>query len=75
MPLAVIVFLVGHRITPFISPWSTTTRKESKPMEGGRLVIRSQETCWKGQDAEERMGVSGGVESIEYYFIHYHSAL
>ena len=40
-PSAVIVFLVGYRITPLLSPWSTTTNKESKPFETGRLVIRS----------------------------------
>ena len=42
-------FLVGQRITPFIRPWLTMTSKESKPEEMGRSVIRSQETCWKGQ--------------------------
>ena len=50
-PSVVIIFLVGQRITPFVRPWLTMTSKESKPEETGRSVIRSQETCWKGQDA------------------------
>ena len=60
-PLAVMFFFVRHRITPLVSPWSTTTKRESKLAEKGRLVIRSHETCWKGQDTEERMGLSGGT--------------
>ena len=32
-PSAVMDFLVGHRITPFVSPWSTTTNKESNLFE------------------------------------------
>jgi hypothetical protein len=36
IPLAVMVFLVGQRITPFVSLWSTMTNKESKPDEEGR---------------------------------------
>ena len=39
------IFFVGQRITPLVSPWSTTTKRESKPAAEGRLVIRSQETC------------------------------
>ena len=60
-PSAVTFFFVGQRITPLVSPWSTTTKRELKLVEGGRLVIRSQETCWKGQEAEERIEVSGGA--------------
>ena len=36
-----------------------TTKRELKPAEVGRLVIRSQEICWKGQDAKDLMGESG----------------
>ena len=39
MPLAVTFFFVGQRITPLVSPWLTTTKRESKPVEEGRLVI------------------------------------
>ena len=55
------VFLVGQRITPFVSLWLTMTKKISKPAEGGKLVKRSHETCWKGQDTEERIGERGGM--------------
>ena len=41
IPSAVIVFLVGHRITPLLSPWSTTTNRESKPFETRRSLMRS----------------------------------
>ena len=61
MPSAVMFFFVGQKITPLVSPWSTTTKRESKPAEEGRSVIRSHETCWKGREVEERMGVSGGT--------------
>ena len=37
------------------------TSKELKPEEIGRLVIRLQETCWKGQDVWDLIGVNGGT--------------
>ena len=46
----------GARITPFIRLWSTTTIKESWPVDGGRSVMRSMESCWNGRDEEEGMG-------------------
>ena len=61
IPSAVTDFLVGQRITPLVSPWSTTTRRESKSEEAGRLVIRSQEICWKGREAMDLMGDKGGM--------------
>ena len=61
IPSVVTVFLVGQRITPLLSPWSTTTNKESKPLEGGRSVMRSQEIWQKGRREDEGMGVRGGV--------------
>ena len=54
-------FLVEHRITPFVRAWLTTTSKVLKPEDGGRSVIRLQEICWKGWDAREQIGESGGV--------------
>ena len=39
-PSAVMDFLVGQRITPFVRPWLTMTKRESKPEETGRLVTR-----------------------------------
>ena len=60
-PSVVMDFLVGHRITPLVRLWSTMTNKESKPAERGRLVIRLQKICWKGCEAREWMGESGGM--------------
>ena len=40
IPSAVTVFFMGHRITPFVSPWSTMTKRESKLLQMGRLVIK-----------------------------------
>ena len=48
------------RITPFVRPWSTTTINESCLLEGGRSVMRSTESCLKGNGKEEGMGASGG---------------
>jgi hypothetical protein len=36
-------------MTPLVRPWSTMTRTESKPFEGGRSVIRSIEHWEKGR--------------------------
>ena len=48
IPAASMFLLQGQRITPFVSPWSTMTMMESKDPLGGRSMIRSTETCWKG---------------------------
>ena len=56
---ASMVFEQGMRITPFIMPWLTTTINESCLFEGGRLVVRSTESCLKGRDEDEGMGASG----------------
>ena len=61
IPLAVMDFLVGQRITPLVRPWSTTTRRELKPEETGRSVIRSHEICWKGREAVDLIGDKGGT--------------
>ena len=45
IPSVVMDFFIGQRITPLVSPWSTMTRKESKPEDKGRSVMRSQEIC------------------------------
>ena len=49
VPSDVIVLLHGSKITPFESPWSTTTKIESKPAAGGRSVIRSMEQLANGR--------------------------
>ena len=59
--LAASMFLEqGARITPFVRPWSTMTIKESWPVDGGRLVMRSTESCRNGRDEEEGMRDRGG---------------
>ena len=37
------------------------TRRESKPEERGRSVMRSQEICWNRQDASDLMGDNGDM--------------
>ena len=61
IPSVVMDFLMGQRITPLVSPWSTMTRRESKDEEMGRSVMRSQEICWKGQVQEDLIGVREGM--------------
>ena len=60
-PLAVMVFFVGHRIIPLLSPWSTMTNKELKPFEIGRSVMRLYEICLKGSVSLEMIGFRGGM--------------
>ena len=59
-PAASIVFEQGMRITPFVRLWLTTTINESCPLEGGRSVTRSTESCLNGSGEQEGMGASGG---------------
>ena len=59
-PAASMVFEQGMRITPFVRPWSTMTINESCPSDGGRLVMRSTESCLKGSREAKGMGASGG---------------
>ena len=49
IPSAVIILLHGMRITPFVSPWSTTTNIESNPSDKGRSIIRSIEQFVNGR--------------------------
>ena len=50
------VLVQGIRITPFIRPWLTMTKIESKPEERGRSVMRSTESWQKGREEEDEMG-------------------
>ena len=59
-PAASMVLEQRMRITPFVRPWSTMTINESCPLEGGRSVMRSTESCLNGSGEEEGMGASGG---------------
>ena len=60
-PSAVMVFLVEQRLTPLVSSWLTMTRRESKPAERGKPIMRLQESCWNGWVAADWMGVRGGM--------------
>ena len=59
--LVVIVFFVGHRITPLLSPWSTMTNRESKPFEVGRSMMRSYDICLNGNVSLEMIRFRGGI--------------
>ena len=41
IPSAMMLFFVGHRITPLLRPWLTMTKRASKPLDRGSPVIRS----------------------------------
>ena len=60
-PLAVMVFFVGHRITPLLSPWSTMTSNESKLFEVGRSVMRLYGICLNGNVSLEMIRFRGGT--------------
>ena len=49
VPSASMVLLQGVRITPFVRPWSTTTKIESKLLDSGRSVMKSVDTWAKGR--------------------------
>ena len=43
--IAVIISLQGDRITPFESPWLTTTKIESNPLLSGKSMMKSIVIC------------------------------
>ena len=61
IPAASTVLEQGARITPFVRLWLTTTITESNPDEGGRLVMRSTESCLKGRETADEIGQRGGT--------------
>ena len=67
-PSAVIVLLHGSRITPFIRPWLTTTRIESKSDDLGRSVIRSID-IWENGQIDFGPGIGSTVGFIGCQFI------
>ena len=60
-PSTVILDFVGHRITPLLSPWSTTTNKVLNPLDSGSTVMRSYDICLQGRVSLEGIGVIGGM--------------
>ena len=47
-PSPSMVLLQGRNLATLEQPWSTIVRMESYPPDGGRSVIRSIDTYWKG---------------------------
>ena len=63
VPSVVIDLLQGIRIIPFVRPWTITTRIESNPSAGGKLVIKSIEQLAKGHvDWAPSVGRNAGLE-------------
>ena len=57
------VFIVGDSIIPFVSPWFTTDKIESKPYDLGKSVIRSMEIWAKGHRLfGPGIGCKGGLK-------------
>ena len=48
VPSASMVFVQGARITPFVASWSAMTMSASKPLDGGRSVMKSTEVVSNG---------------------------
>ena len=62
VPLAVMVLLQGHKIIPFIRPWSTMTIIESYPWDLGKSVIKSIDIWAKGLlVGDPLIGIKGGL--------------
>jgi hypothetical protein len=54
-------FEQGTRIIPFVRPWSTMDKIESKPRTGGNLVTKSMERWAKGQvEVGPGIGIKAG---------------
>jgi len=67
--MASIVLLQGMKITPLVSPWSTTTKIESNPSDSGRSVMKSIVICSKGLVEVDPIGMSPGVVGCVFGFI------
>ena len=66
VPSAVIVLSHGMRITPLVSPWSTTTRIESKLSTGGKSVMRSIEQLANGHvNLAPSVGTNAGFAGLQ----------
>ena len=57
-PAVSMAFEQGMRI--IVRPWSTTTINESCPLDQGRSVTRSTDSCLKGRGDNKGMGANGG---------------
>ena len=54
------VFGTGSKDYPLCKAVVNHNHKESWPVDGGRSVMRSIESCQNGRDEEEGMGDKGG---------------
>ena len=78
--MALMVFMQGERITPFIVSWSATTIRASKVLphrsvDGGRSVMKLIVTILKGQAPFfAGMGMSGGTVGWVLIFACWHMA-
>ena len=61
IPSEITPFVIGISIIPFVRPWSTTDKIESKPFDLGKSVIRSI-AIWANRrlDCGARIPWSGG---------------
>ena len=73
-PMASIVLEQGIMITPFVRPWSTTTKIESLLRTSGRSVTRSTDICLKGSAEVEGMGCNGGLVGWVFALFCWHVA-
>src|ERR1700733_6172830 len=75
VPSAVIVLLQGHKITPFVRPWSTTTMIESYPCDIGKSVMKSIEIWAKGRPVPDPLiGIKGGEVGCRFILDCWHTA-
>ena len=50
------------------------TRRESKPEDKGRSVMRSQEICWNGREVSDLIGDNGGMVGYVLALFYWHLA-
>ena len=50
------------------------TRRESKPEDKGRSVMRSQEICWNGREVSNLIGDNGGMVGCVLALFYWHLA-
>ena len=75
MSSAVTVFFIGHRITPLLRPWSTMTKRSSKPLDRGSPVISLEDICLNRRVCSEGMGFRGGRGVCLFCFVDKWSSL
>ena len=62
VPNVSMVFMHRERITPFVASWSAITMRESKPLDGGRPVMKSIVVVSNGYAfGFAGIGISGGA--------------